>query len=259
MATGSRDRGEVLNFQRIRRLPMVLQTMLCLTAMSLSQACQAGAFSVSPVRLVFEPRDRAVALTLTNDGDAEVALQADLFQWDQDAQGADRLRPTEDLIVAPPSLKMPPRSRQVVRLALLSPRDPTRQSTYRLLVREIPEATAAATGTVQLPIALVLSLPVFITPPGARHAIECKQAEGQESGVIRCLNQGTAHAQVRRLELKQAGQIRASTQTSAYLLSGSQRDFVLKAAESPLPALPAAGELELTVWFDDGKTQTFGW
>jgi fimbrial chaperone protein len=128
-----------------------------------------------------------------------------------------------------------------------------------LLVREIPEATAVATGTVQLPIALVLSLPVFITPPGARHAIECKQAEGQESGVIRCLNQGSAHAQVRRLELKQAGQIRASTQTSAYLLSGSQRDFSLKPVESPPSGPPPAGEFELTVWFDDGKTQTFGW
>lgn len=239
---------------------------LALTAALACGVSAAGAFSVSPVRLVFEPRDRAVALTLTNDGDSEVALQADLFRWQQDGQGVDQLTLTDDLIVAPPSLKMAPKSRQVVRVALVGPRDPTRQVTYRLMVREIPEATANAASTVQLPIALVLSLPVFITPVGAQNALQCEPLMAFATPqlapgdlVVRCINQGRAHAQVRRLEIRQAGQLRAALQGGAYLLAGVQRDFVLKAEPGSASSVPPQDRLELQVWLDDGKTQSFQW
>jgi fimbrial chaperone protein len=244
----------------------VVRTVLALTATLSCSVSEAGAFSVSPVRLVFEPRDRAVALTLTNDGDSEVALQADLFRWQQDGQGVDQLSLTDDLIVAPPSLKMAPRSRQVVRVALVGPRDPTQQVTYRLMVREIPEATATAASTVQLPIALVLSLPVFITPVGAQNALQCDALTPPEKPnlapgdlVVRCINQGRAHAQVRRLEIRQSGQLRAALQGGAYLLAGVQRDFVLKAEPGSASSVPSQDRFELQVWLDDGKTQSFQW
>ena len=35
----------------------------------------AGAFTVTPVRIYMTPRDRAVALTVINEGDAELVLQ----------------------------------------------------------------------------------------------------------------------------------------------------------------------------------------
>lgn len=246
--------------------PWVARIVLALAATLICNVSVAGAFSVSPVRMVFELRDRAVALTLTNDGDSEVALQADLFRWQQDDQGVDQLTLTDDLIVAPPSLKMAPRSRQVVRVALVGPRDPTRQVTYRLMVREIPEATSTAASTVQLPIALVLSLPVFITPVGAQHALQCDVLTPAETPklepgdlAVRCINQGRAHAQVRRLEIRQSGQIRAALQGGAYLLAGVRRDFVLKAEPGSASGMPSRDRLELQVWLDDGKTQSFQW
>ena len=62
----------------------------------------AGAFTVTPVRIYMTPRDRAVALTITNEGDSELVIQADINVWSQDGQGRDRLELTEDLILAPP-------------------------------------------------------------------------------------------------------------------------------------------------------------
>jgi len=38
----------------------------------------AGVFSVTPVRIYMTPRDRAVAVTITNQGDSPIVLQADL-------------------------------------------------------------------------------------------------------------------------------------------------------------------------------------
>jgi fimbrial chaperone protein len=79
----------------------------------------AAAFSVTPIRIYMQPRDRAVAITIVNEGDTEVALQAELNNWSQKADGTDELTPTEDLILSPPILKLAPKARQVVRLALL--------------------------------------------------------------------------------------------------------------------------------------------
>ena len=48
-------------------------------------------------------KDRAVAVTITNDGDEPVALQAELFTWNQKPDGADDLQLTDDLILSPRS------------------------------------------------------------------------------------------------------------------------------------------------------------
>ena len=62
----------------------------------------AGVFSVTPVRLYMAPRDRAVAVTLRNEGDTPVVLQADINVWSQKPDGTDELVLTDDLILAPP-------------------------------------------------------------------------------------------------------------------------------------------------------------
>ena len=120
---------------------------------------QAGdAFSVAPIRIYMTEKDHATAVTLINEGKTPVALQADINTWSQKPDGTDELVLTDDLILSPPIIKLAPNSRQVVRLVLLSPADLSRQLTYRLIVREIPEATAPRKGnTIEVPIALALS------------------------------------------------------------------------------------------------------
>jgi fimbrial chaperone protein len=215
--------------------------------------CQAGAFSVTPVRLFFEPRDRAVAVTLANEGDTEIALQADVLQWQQDAAGLDQLTLSDDLIVSPPSLKLAPRSRQVIRLALLVPRDPSRQMTYRLLVREIPPTPTNTRQGVQLPIALVLNMPVFVTPPVAKRKLECDIGPVPTVPLeVRCQNTGSAYSQLNSLELSRSGQRLAGFEGSTYLLPGARKTIAIKSADN---LLAAPGPAELVLRFDDLQTQ----
>lgn len=228
---------------------------LCLATL-LSAECFAGAFSVSPVRLYFEPRDRAVAVTLVNEGDAEIALQADISTWMQDAAGVDTLELTEDLIVAPPSLKLAPHSKQVVRLALLVPRDLSRQMTYRLVVREVPEVMTAKESGIQLPIALVLNMPVFVTPKGARYEMQCALTPGMAGATgVTCANSGSAYAQVRSIELSRNGKTLARFEGGLYILPGAKKTLQLKPEDG---ALVTPGAAELTVTGDDRKPQSFG-
>jgi len=227
---------------------------LLLPLLAMAGQVWSGAFSVTPVRIFFEPRDRAVAVTLNNEGDTEIALQADINSWAQDTNGVDQLELTEDLIVSPPSIKIAPRSKQVVRLALVTPRDPRQQMTYRLIVREIPEATAPKDGEVQLSIALVLSMPVFITPPSAKRQVECSVVNSA-SNVLEtiCENKGNAYAQLRNMELKRGDNVVATFDGVMYILPGAKKSVTVKPLDG---ARPSSGPAQLSLMFDDGKPQT---
>ncbi len=213
---------------------------------------QAGAFSVSPVRIHMTSRDRVVAVSIANEGETEVALQADLHTWKQLPDGTDELQATEDLILAPPIIRLAPKARQVVRLALLRPADGQRQLTYRLIVREVPELTQPKDQTIQVPITLALSMPVFITPPGARRLIECEVQRSDAATLgASCMNTGNAYAQVREVTWSREDKVLARFEGGTYILPGARR---LMLGEGPLPV--TSGPAQMAIQFDDGTSHT---
>jgi fimbrial chaperone protein len=233
--------------------PLAATARHCTLALLLAAAwpAHAGVFSVSPVRMYMGPRDRVLAVTITNGGDAEMVLQAETFEWSQTADGQDQLKPTDDLVLAPPIIKIPPRKQQVVRLALVVPRDASRQLTYRIIVREVPEAAAPAASSVQVQVALAMNMPVFVTPPAAQRKLTCSLV-GRAPGLqARCANEGTAYAQVRELRVLRDGQPLARFSGGSYILPGASRLIDLTAAQ-PIPP----GAATLAVRFDDGTETT---
>src|SRR5512145_23408 len=88
---------------------------LFLLAAAFASPAWGGNFSVNPVRIYMAPKDKAVAVTITNEGDDAMVMQADLYTWKQKANGEDELLLTEDLLLSPPIIKLAGRSRQVVR------------------------------------------------------------------------------------------------------------------------------------------------
>lgn len=217
----------------------------------------AGSFSVSPVRIYLQPRDRAVAITVTNEGDTEMVMQAEVFEWKQRADSSDELTPTDDVIMAPPVLRLAPKSRQVLRLANLRPVLPGQQLTYRLFVRELPEAIAPAPGAgPQVQVALAFSLPIFITPADARQRLHCAATGRSPDAVtLACDNAGQAYAQPVSFSLAPGGGGPAATQevTGGYILPQMSRSFTLGLGGAIFPPGPAT----LTVLQDDGSRQVF--
>lgn len=217
----------------------------------------AGTFSVSPVRIYMEARERATAITVANEGDAELVMQAEIFQWTQGEDGSDKLEPTDDMILAPPIVKLAPNSRQVLRLATLKPPPVGTQQTYRMIVREVPEAKPPG-DNVQVQVALAFSLPVFITPPGASRKLACTTARavsGSSAVRVTCSNQGGAYAQPVKMSLGWDGRVLAAGDISAgYILPGIQKHFELKSADG---ARGVNGPAKLSVTQDDGSQQSF--
>jgi len=224
--------------------------VLALMAVIAAGTATAGMFSVTPVRIYMTARERAVAVTIVNDGDSEVVLQADLNSWTQAPDGTDQLAPTEDLILAPPIVKIPPKARQVVRLALLTPPDLSKQLTYRVVIREVPEATPQPPAEgLRTPIALALSLPVFITPPGAKRQVDCIPVRiDAGKPALSCKNNGNAYAQLREAQLTRDDRPVARFEGGTYILPGATKVIAL-GADAALPA----GQARLSLVFDDGQ------
>jgi fimbrial chaperone protein len=242
-----------------RKRGTILKNRL-LVAAALAAAClfsagaRAGLFSVTPVRIFMSPHDRATAVTITNEGDQELVMQADIYTWKQKGDGSDDLALSEDLILAPPIIKIPARGRQVVRLAMITPPTSRDQATYRMILREIPEAHAAD-KKVQLQIALAFSLPVFITPQTAKRDLACTVVRSAPDAVTaRCENRGNAYAQPRELALTGTdGAKIASIESATYLLPGTAHAYEIKRTGGAIPA----GAAKLAVNFDDGTSQAF--
>ena len=215
---------------------------------------EAGVFSVSPVRMYMAPKDRAIAVTINNEGDDALVMQADVYVWKQKPGGEDELTLTEDMILSPPIVKLAPHSRQVLRLAMLRARPTTEQLTYRLIVREVPEAKPPEKN-LQLQLALAFSLPVFITPPGAKRQLDCA-IDRVSANTVRasCENTGNAYAQPREFTLTSAsGEKLALRDSGGYILPSIKRNFDIKRTDGRVPG----GKAKLAVGLDDGSTQSF--
>jgi fimbrial chaperone protein len=243
------------HFNRFILTRFILGTILGLFLISLN--AYAGVFSVTPVRIYMEPKDRAVAVTITNDGDEPLVMQADLYTWKQKPNGEDELILTEDMFLSPPIIKLAPNSRQVVRLARLTPAKSGEQLTYRMIVREIPEAKSAKKD-LQLQIALAFSMPVFITPPDVKPRLVCKLGAG--SLIVVCENTGKAHVHPTQINLEaKDGTLIAIEDSGAYLLPGSKRSFQLKPSEKTKASagqLPT-GKARIAVVLDDASKHEY--
>lgn len=230
-----------MNFGLIIRL-----LLLTLVGGFATQAC-AGAFSVTPVRIFMGVRDRAVAVTLVNEGNFPVTLQAELVQWKQDSQGQELLEPTDDLVLSPPIIELAPQSRQVVRLARLSPPDLERQQTYRLIVREVPELKNAEQPGLQIPIALALSIPVFISSEAMKRQLDCKLvAVG-----LQCRNTGNAYAQLREVVVTRDSTVLGRFEGGLYILPGAMKTLPLNWPKG----VPTSGPVTIEWLYDDAQRQ----
>lgn len=228
--------------------------VLNLLVWCLATPVYAGMFSVTPVRIFMTPKDKAIAVTITNESDEELVMQADLYVWKQKPDGQDDLTPTEDMFLSPPIIKLAAKSHQVVRLARMNRATPDQQLTYRMIVREIPEAKPAK-EKVQVQIALAFSMPVFITPPSAKNKLDCAVERAAANSVNAvCENTGNAYAQLLDFELTNtAGDKLASLDKSGYILPAIKRNFDLKSVDKAIPG----GKAKLTIRLDDGSKQTF--
>lgn len=236
-------------------LPVVLglcQAALVPALWSPASPALGGSFQVSPIRIQMSVRERAAALHLSNPGDQALTLHAEVMRWTQDATGADVLEPSNDLVLSPPVIVLPAGVQQVVRLARLTPVTAGEGQSYRLIVRETMREATDPPAIGQVPVLLALSIPVFLMPAQPERRLTCEHQTTTDSGVVLvCHNEGNVFVRVLRAEIGPRAQPLAQFAGAAYWLPNSQHRLHLK-SEGPV----ARGTHVLTVWLDDGQSQS---
>ena len=210
-------------------LRLILGVLASAAAFGLSPTpALAGTFSISPLRVELSSRAQTGALTIRNQEETPVVVQAEAVLWEQ-ADGSDRLTPTRDVLVSPAVFTMPANGSQLVRVALRRAVGAQTELSYRLILTEVPQqASPDFTG---LNVALRLSLPIFVAPAvAANPQLEWSAARTADGAIaLTARNAGNAHARVLNFNVSPAaGSAPAIPQdVTAYLLPGQARTWTL--------------------------------
>ncbi len=234
-----------------RRKPTAFALAAVLVLSYTSLAAEAQALSVLPVNIFLQPGQAATTMTVTNQGTSKTSVQIRVYAWNQH-DGDDQLAPSEEIVISPPIATIAPGANQVVRLILrLPPVGRDQESTYRILVDQIPPP--AEPGIVH--VVLRLSIPIFAEPskravPNAQFHVEVKSGQIY----LVAVNNGLRHDVLRDIELSTSDgrKLKPVAGTSPYILAGASRRWNIP-AQGPLP-LPSE-TLTLTGHSDSGAIE----
>ena len=188
----------------------------------------ATSLSVAPTRVDLATDARSGSVSLANTGDLATTVQVQTFAW-QDGNSIESLEPTRGLLAVPAVFNLPAGGRQVIRVASREDVPADVETAYRMVITEVP-STGPDKGA-GIRFALRLSLPVFITPPGATAVPVWELSADGRSVDVR--NDGNPHLHVRGLVVRdqESSRILADVDSPSYVLA--------KAAHSWPDLLPA--------------------
>lgn len=208
--------------------------------------CALAGWAVAPIRVELSAQSRVETVTVSNDGDVPVQFDVEARRWSQGSAGTDEYEATDELVVFPRMLNVPPRESRIVRIAIKAPAGPV-ERTYRVFIREKARERTAQGSNVS--ILVNFGVPVFsrpAQPQPAAHIVELAARDGALTATLH--NAGNVHLQFRAMTVRgynAAGDELFDTQAAAgYLLAGCRRDFHL-----PLPAAACPELTRVTVSF----------
>src|SRR5688572_16783433 len=114
--------------------------LACVLSLLLCASANGASLQVSPTSVTLQARQNADGLTLTNTGTTPLHAQVRVFRWTQQGN-EEKLEPTRDLAISPPMLEIAPGAQQLVRVIRLGPPPADAETSYRLIVDELPVET----------------------------------------------------------------------------------------------------------------------
>ncbi|MCX7153296.1 MAG: fimbria/pilus periplasmic chaperone [Proteobacteria bacterium] len=227
----------------------------CAVALLVPKLAAAAEWNIDPVRVELSPEQQTAAIIVRNDSDQPSSMQIQAVVWSQ-VDGKDVYTPTRELLVSPPVVTIPPKSDQVIRVALRRHADANRELTYRINLQELPVQPGPESTSVN--VALRIGLPVFVqsqkgeAKPKMAWTVSRMPDSTLKVGVQ---NQGNAHVQVSDFALYAVGSDQAITGEagSRYVLAGQSQEWLLKTSPS---TKISDGRLRLKAYTDADTVDT---
>lgn len=178
-----------------------LKRWLVAAAVGVLVSSNAQAVTISPVIVNLTPTHRVVAVTVSNDSDSPLTLQAETFKWTQ-INGEEREEESHDLLVVPPLAEIKPGDSQIFRITLRRPALAVAERAYRLVLDDVGEINRESKG-ITITFNFSHRLPVFVAGAGK---IGPKPRLGMcptpsQPSCVRIDNEGDRFVQVKRLTI----------------------------------------------------------
>jgi fimbrial chaperone protein len=218
----------------------------------------AGLFSISPIRIDLDRRNKTDSITVSNDETArKIEMQAKLFEWTQDAKGNDVYVESNDLVFFPRIFAVDKQDQRVVRVGLKVPAGNTEKS-YRLFIEELPPPADPARKGAQVLFVLRFGIPIFVRPDKEKlgGAIDGMEATPTAATIV-VKNTGNQNFQIQSLRVK-SGAAYENEIVGGYVLAGATKHIT---AQFPPDTCRKLGKLQIVMKTDRIGTieRTFDW
>ena len=176
--------------------------LVLLLACLLPSNVLAANFTLSPVRLFFQPGQKTDIINIKNNSTEEIKLQVSSFTWSQDENAKDVITATNDLIVFPKLLSVSPGETRLLRVGSRTNSD-TQEKLYRIYIEELPGTRETKDNQVSIRTLTKAGIPVFIRPHQERTEGSISTTN-LESGVFNLSfkNNGNVHFMIRSVRVK---------------------------------------------------------
>lgn len=209
--------------------------MLLAFAAAAPLGAAAGSMQVRPVHIEMTRGARSATATIINQTGEPLRIQVTGYTWEQTSQGEMKLTPSDDVILFPSLLVIPPLGSKSVRVALEAPPGDV-EKTYRLYFEELPslQSQLHPGNGPMLVLREKIGIPIFFSAQGnGTGKVVVRDARVSGGRVAFSLhNDGSAHAMVTNLTLAAndaAGRPLYSQKLKTwYILAGGTRVYDAK-------------------------------
>jgi P pilus assembly chaperone PapD len=193
-----------------------------------AEGADAGGFHFAPATIALTARTHTGSIAVTNPSDAPLRVEVQAFHWTQGPGGQALFEPTDDVLVFPALIVIPPGQSRQVRLAVLAP-PADQEQTYQVAITEIP-ATSAAARTSAVSVRMRADIPVFFGPLVERVAGSIAAATVKNGALdFTVANVGTAHFEAKNVQVAGLGsgmrETFAQDVNAQFVLAGDKREY----------------------------------
>jgi fimbrial chaperone protein len=212
-------------------------------ALCAAEGASAGGFRFSPAIVQLTARAHTGSVTVTNPGDAPLRVEIQAFHWNQGPEGQALLDGTDQLLVFPQLIVIPPGASRQVRLAVLAP-PADREQTYQVSITEIPVFSTPASRTSAVAVRMRANIPVFFGPVVERDAGAIAATSIRNDALdFTVTNLGTVHFEAKNVQIAGLGpdmrELFARDVGTQFVLAGNRRDYRIVLPRKECSALRA--------------------
>jgi fimbrial chaperone protein len=211
---------------------------------------QAGSYTVRPVRIELSPRQLRTTIQIENLGTDPLTVQAHIMAWN--ANGKEEvLSDNDEILLNPPIFTVPAGHQQYVRLGLRKPPADDVESTFRLILEEVPPAPKP--GFNGITTLLKITVPIFFKPRASLpQLVWSLKRISNEDLLLTAQNSGNTHVQIRKLSLSAGdpAENAFAQGTVTYVLQKGRKEWVIHNTQ-----LANAGMFLLEAQTDNGDVR----